>query len=265
MSTRTPLMAGNWKLNLDHLQATHLVQKLDWSLKDGKHDFGSVEVTVLPPFTDLRSVQTLVQGDQLELKYGAQDLSEHDSGAFTGEISGAFLAKLGCTYVAVGHSERREHHGENDALVAAKVKAALRHDLVPIICIGEPLEVRQEGTHVKLVLRQVRAALDGLSAEQINSVVLAYEPVWAIGTGEVATPEDAQEVCAAIRGELRELAGDAVADAVRVLYGGSVKPGSVGAIMEQEDVDGALVGGASISVDDFAAICRYRQHHGQGA
>ncbi len=265
MASRTPLMVGNWKLNLDHLQATHLVQKLDWSLKDGKHDFASVEVTVLPPFTDLRSVQTLVQGDQLALKYGAQDLSQHDSGAYTGEISGAFLAKLGCSYVAVGHSERREHHGEDDALVAAKVKAALRHDLVPIICIGEPLEVRQEGTHVKLVLHQVRAALEGLSADQIGSVVLAYEPVWAIGTGEVATPQDAQEVCAAIRGELSGLAGDAVADGVRVLYGGSVKPGSVAAIMEQEDVDGALVGGASISVDDFAAICRYRQHHGQGA
>ncbi len=265
MATRTPLMAGNWKLNLDHLQATHLVQKLDWSLKDGKHDFASVEVTVLPPFTDLRSVQTLVQGDQLELKYGAQDLSQHDAGAYTGEISGAFLAKLGCSYVAVGHSERREHHGEDDALVAAKVKAALRHDLVPIICIGEPLEVRQEGTHVKLVLQQLRAALEGLRPEQISSVVLAYEPVWAIGTGEVATPEDAQEVCAAIRSELRNLAGDAVADGVRVLYGGSVKPGSVAAIMEQDDVDGALVGGASISVDDFAAICRYRQHHGQGA
>ncbi len=265
MATRTPLMAGNWKLNLDHLQATHLVQKLDWSLKDGKHDFGSVEVAVLPPFTDLRSVQTLIQGDQLDLKYGAQDLSQHDSGAYTGEISGAFLAKLGCSYVAVGHSERREHHGEDDALVAAKVKAALRHDLVPIVCIGEPLEVRQEGTQVKFVLQQVRAALEGLSAEQIGVVVLAYEPVWAIGTGEVATPEDAQEVCAAIRAEVRELATDAVADEVRVLYGGSVKPSSVAAIMEQEDVDGALVGGASISVDDFAAICRYRQHHGQGA
>lgn len=265
MATRTPLMTGNWKLNLDHLQATHLVQKLDWSLKDGKHDFGSVEVAVLPPFTDLRSVQTLIQGDQLDLKYGAQDLSQHDSGAYTGEISGAFLAKLGCSYVAVGHSERREHHGEDDALVAAKVKAALRHDLVPIVCIGEPLEVRQEGTQVKFVLQQVRAALEGLSAEQIGVVVLAYEPVWAIGTGEVATPEDAQEVCAAIRAEVRELATDAVADEVRVLYGGSVKPSSVAAIMEQEDVDGALVGGASISVDDFAAICRYRQHHGQGA
>ncbi|MGB3258159.1 MAG: triose-phosphate isomerase [Ornithinimicrobium sp.] len=265
MASRTPLMAGNWKMNLDHLQATHLVQKLDWSLKDGKHNFNSVEVVVLPPFTDLRSVQTLVQGDQLELKFGAQDLSEHDSGAFTGEISGAFLSKLGCTYVAVGHSERREHHSESDATVAAKVQAALRHDLTPILCIGEPLDVRQAGNHVKLVLEQVRAALDGLSAQQIANVVLAYEPVWAIGTGEVATPADAQEVCSAIRSEIRELAGDEVADGVRVLYGGSVKPSSVAAIMAEEDVDGALVGGASISVDDFASICRYQQHHGQSA
>lgn len=262
---RTPLMAGNWKMNLDHLQATHLVQKLDWSLKDGKHDFGAVEVVVLPPFTDLRSVQTLVQGDQLELKLGAQDLSEHDSGAYTGEISGAFLSKLGCSYVAVGHSERREHHGESDAGINAKVNAALRHDLTPILCIGEPLDVRQAGTHVTLVLEQVRASLSGLSPEQIGNVVLAYEPVWAIGTGEVATPEDAQEVCAAIRQEIRELAGEGIADGIRVLYGGSVKPGSVGAIMAQDDVDGALVGGASISVDDFASICRYQQHHGQGA
>ncbi len=263
MASRTPLMAGNWKMNLDHLQATHLVQKLDWSLKDGKHNFGSVEVVVLPPFTDLRSVQTLVQGDQLELKFGAQDLSEHDSGAFTGEISGAFLSKLGCTYVAVGHSERREHHGESDVTVAAKVRAALRHDLTPILCIGEPLDVRQAGNHVKLVLEQVRAALDGLSSQQIANVVLAYEPVWAIGTGEVATPADAQEVCSAIRMEIRELAGDEVANGVQVLYGGSVKPSSVAAIMAEEDVDGALVGGASISVDDFASICRYQQHHGQ--
>ncbi len=264
MSARVPLMAGNWKMNLDHLQATHHVQKLDWTLKDGKHDFGAVEVAVLAPFTDLRSVQTLIQGDQLDIKYGAQDLSQHDSGAYTGEVSGAFLSKLGCGYVAVGHSERREHHGETDAVVAAKVKAALRHDIVPILCVGEPLEVRQAGGHVKVVLEQVRAALEGVTPDQIGDAVLAYEPVWAIGTGEVATPQDAQEVCAAIRTEIRELAGDIVGDAIRVLYGGSVKPGSVAAIMAEDDVDGALVGGASISVEDFAAICRYQQHHAQG-
>ncbi len=264
-STRTPLMAGNWKMNLDHLQATHLVQKLDWTLRDARHDFAAVEVAVLPPFTDLRSVQTLVQGDDLRLRYGGQDLSEHDEGAYTGEISGAFLAKLGCTYVVVGHSERRQYHAEDDTVVGAKVRAALRHGLTPILCVGEPLEVRQAGRHVEHVVTQLRAALEGLDAEQVRRVVVAYEPVWAIGTGEVATPQDAQEVCAAVRAAVRELAGDEVADGLRVLYGGSVKPGNVAEIMAQEDVDGALVGGASISVDDFAAICRYRQHHGAPA
>lgn len=262
MSARIPLLAGNWKMNLDHLQGTHLIQKLDWTLKDGKHDFAKVEVAVLPPFTDLRSVQTLIQGDQLELKYGAQDLSPHDSGAYTGEISGAFLAKLGCTYVAVGHSERRQYHQESDELVGQKVAAALRHGLAPILCVGEPLEVREAGNHVKVVLEQVRAALHGLNSTQMASVVIAYEPVWAIGTGEVATPQDAQEVCAAIRAELAELTSPDVAESVRIIYGGSVKPTSVVDLMEQEDVDGALVGGASIKVDDFASICRYRQHHG---
>jgi triosephosphate isomerase len=261
-STRTPLMAGNWKMNLDHLQATHLVQKLDWALRDKRHDFAAVEVVVLPPFTDLRSVQTLVQGDKLELGYGAQDLSQHDEGAYTGEISGAFLAKLGCSYVVVGHSERREYHAESDELVGAKVRAALRHDLTPILCVGEPLEVRQAGQHVDHVVAQLRAALEGLEGEQVARVVVAYEPVWAIGTGEVATAEDAQEVCRAIRSTVSDLVGGGVAGGLRVLYGGSVKPGNVAELMAQEDVDGALVGGASLTVDDFVAICRFQQHHG---
>ena len=262
MATRVPLMAGNWKMNLDHLQATHLVQKLDWSLRDAKHDFAAVEVVVLPPYTDLRSVQTLVQGDKLEMGYGAQDLSQHDAGAYTGEISGAFLAKLGCSYVAVGHSERRQLHGESDETVAAKVRAALKHELVPIVCVGEPLEVRQAGEHVPHVLAQLDAALAGLDAAIIKGLVIAYEPVWAIGTGEVATPADAQEVCAAIRTRLAELSTGDTADAVRILYGGSVKPGNVATIMAEDDVDGALVGGAAINVDDFASICRYQQHVG---
>jgi triosephosphate isomerase len=255
---RTPLMAGNWKMNLDHLQATHLVQKLDWTLRDGKHDFGAVEVAVLPPFTDLRSVQTLIDGDRLELRHGAQDLSAHDSGAYTGEVSGAFLAKLGCTYVVVGHSERREYHAEGDEVVNAKLKAAYRHGLTPIFCVGEGLEVRQADGHVEHVLAQVEAGLAGITAEQAKTIVIAYEPVWAIGTGEVATPDDAQEVCAAIRGRIREVHGDAAADGVRILYGGSVKANNVAAIMAEEDVDGALVGGASIVPDEFASICRFR-------
>ncbi|GMA19369.1 triose-phosphate isomerase [Arsenicicoccus piscis] len=258
---RTPLMAGNWKMNLDHLQATHLVQKLDWTLRDAKHDFGAVEVVVLPPFTALRSVQTLVEGDKLSLKYGAQDLAVQDSGAYTGDISGAFLAKLGCTYVVVGHSERREHHGESDELLNAKVKAAFRHGLIPILCCGEGLDVRKEGKQVEHVLAQIEADLKDIPQDQAKTIVIAYEPIWAIGTGEVATPEDAQEVCSAIREKLAELYDQETADAIRILYGGSVKSGNVAAIMAKEDVDGALVGGASLEAEEFAAIARYQSHN----
>ncbi|MDN5790223.1 MAG: triose-phosphate isomerase [Micrococcales bacterium] len=257
---RTPLMAGNWKMNLDHLQATHLVQKLDWTLRDGKHDHEAVEVAVLPPFTALRSVQTLIEGDKLELKHGAQDLSPHGSGAYTGDISGAFLAKLGCTYVTVGHSERRARHHETDDVVGAKVKAALSHGLVPILCCGEDLSVRKENGQVEHVTAQVRAALDGVTREQVASIVIAYEPIWAIGTGEVATPDDAQEVCAAIRTLLGHLYDADVAGGIRILYGGSVKAANVATIMAQADVDGTLVGGASIDPSEFASICRYRDH-----
>lgn len=258
---RTPLMAGNWKMNQDHLQATHLVQKLDWTLRDGKHDYSAVEAAVLVPFTDIRSVQTLVEGDKLELRYGAQDLSQHDSGAYTGDISGAFLAKLGCTYVAVGHSERREYHHETDELLNAKVKAAYKHGLTPILCCGEALEVRKAGKQVEHVLAQIAADLAGLPEEQAKSIVIAYEPIWAIGTGEVATPEDAQEVCEAIRGKLAQLYSAELADGVRILYGGSVKSGNVAQIMAKPDVDGALVGGASLDPEEFAKIVRYQAHN----
>ena len=257
---RTPLMAGNWKMNLDHHQATHLVQKLAWTLKDAKHDFSSVEVAVLVPFTDLRSVQTLVDADKLELKYGAQDVSAHTEGAYTGEISAGMLAKLGVTYVAVGHSERRQYHGEDEATAAAKVGAAFSQGLVPILCVGEGLDVRKAGNQVEHTLEQVRGALLGLPAEHAAKIVIAYEPVWAIGTGEVATPEDAQEVCGAIRAELAELYSAELADGVRVLYGGSVKSGNVASIMAQPDVDGALVGGASLDAEEFARIARYQSH-----
>jgi triosephosphate isomerase len=256
-SQRTPLLAGNWKMNLDHLQAITLVQKLAWGLDDRKHDDEAVEVAVLPPFTDLRSVQTLVDGDKLKLAYGAQDLSRHDSGAYTGEISGAMLAKLGCRYVVVGHSERREHHNEDDGVVQAKVQAAYRHGLTPILCVGEGLEVRQEQAHVSFTVAQLQAAVAGLTAEQARSIVVAYEPVWAIGTGEVATPEDAQEVCSAIRTRLAELYSGDLADGVRILYGGSVKGSNAAGIMAQPDVDGALVGGASLDPEDFVRICRF--------
>ena len=257
---RTPLMAGNWKMNLDHQQAAHLVQKLSWTLQDAKHDYDAVEVAVLPPFTDLRSVQTLIDGDKLKLRYGAQDLSVHDSGAYTGEISGAMLAKLGCRYVIVGHSERRQYQHEDDALVNAKLVAAFRHGLTPILCVGEGLDVRKNLEHVAHCELQVERDLADVTAEQVGSIVIAYEPIWAIGTGEVATPEDAQEVCAAIRTRLSALYSKSVADAVRILYGGSVKATNVAAIMAQADVDGALVGGASIDPTEFAAIARFRDH-----
>ncbi len=254
---RRPLMAGNWKENLNHLEAIAHVQKLAFSLTDD--DLEAVEVAVLPPYTDIRSVQTLVDGDKLRIGYGAQDVSEHDSGAHTGEISGAMLAKLGCTYAIVGHSERRQYHGEDDTLVNHKVRAAFRHGLVPILCVGEGLEVRRDGRHVEHTLAQLDGALRDVPEGEAAQVVVAYEPVWAIGTGEVATPEDAQEVCAAIRRRLAELYSAEVAGVVRVLYGGSVKAGNIAPIMAQPDVDGALVGGASIDADEFAAICRYHR------
>lgn len=259
-TTRTPLMAGNWKMNLDHQQAISTVQKLAWTLKDAKHDYAAVEVAVLPPFTDLRSVQTLVDADKLEIKYGAQDVSKHASGAYTGEISAQMLAKLGVTYVTIGHSERREYHAETDDVVNEKVRAAFAHGLVPILCVGEGLDVRKAGDQVAHTLAQVEAALADVPAEQVAKIVIAYEPVWAIGTGEVATPEDAQEVCGAIRGKLAELYDESVAAAVRVLYGGSVKSGNVASIMAQPDVDGALVGGASLDPEEFAKIVRYQAH-----
>ena len=253
---RRPLMAGNWKMNLNHFEAIALVQKLAFALNDA--DYDAVDVCVIPPFTDLRSIQTLIDGDGYRISYGAQDLSFHDSGAFTGDISGSMLAKLGCTYVLAGHSERREYHHEGDDIVSAKVRAALRHGLTPIMCVGEGLEVRQQGQQVDYTLAQVAAGLDGLSADQVGGLVIAYEPVWAIGTGEVATPADAQEVCGAIRRWVHDSSGPASAEAVRLLYGGSVKVANVAGIMAQPDVDGALVGGASLDPDEFVGLVRYR-------
>lgn len=254
---RRPLMAGNWKMNVNHLEAIRLVQELAFRLTE--KDYEAVDVVVLPPFTDLRSVQTLVDGDHLPLGYGAQDLSPHDGGAYTGDVSGAMLAKLGCGYVVVGHSERRQYHAEDDAAVNAKAVAALRHGIVPIVCVGEPLEVRREGEHVSHVVAQIDGSLAGLTAEQVAGLVVAYEPVWAIGTGEVATPEDAQEVCAAIRARVAERFDAPTAGALRILYGGSVNGGNAPGIMAQADVDGALVGGASLDAEQFAQIVRYRE------
>ncbi len=254
---RKPLIAGNWKMHNTHFEAIALTQKLAFALT--AKDFDATDVAVLPPFTALRSVQTLVEGDRLRLGYGAQDISPHDDGAYTGDVSGRMLAKLGCQHVLAGHSERRRYHGEDDALINAKVKAALRYGITPVLCVGETLEVRQAGNALSHNLGQLDAGLAGIPGEQVAGLVIAYEPVWAIGTGEVATPEDAQEMCAGIRGRLSAVHGDVVAAGVRILYGGSVKSGNMAAIMAQPDIDGGLVGGASLDAGEFVRICRYRE------
>ncbi|MFK0251502.1 triose-phosphate isomerase [Amycolatopsis azurea] len=250
---RKPLIAGNWKMNQNHLEAIALVQKIAFALPE-KY-YAKVDVAVLPPFTDIRSVQTLTDGDKLSLTYGAQDLSPHDSGAYTGDVSGPMLAKLGCSFVTVGHSERREYHGESDELVNKKVKAALKHGITPILCVGEKLEVREAGEHISHTTTQLVEGLKGLKAEQVKDVVVAYEPVWAIGTGKVATPADAEEVCGAIRATLAEKYGAEVASSVRVLYGGSAKANNISDLVACENIDGALVGGASLDGDEFTKLC----------
>ncbi|MEV6910198.1 triose-phosphate isomerase [Amycolatopsis sp. NPDC051071] len=250
---RKPLIAGNWKMNQNHLEAIALVQKIAFALPE-KY-YAKVDVAVLPPFTDIRSVQTLTDGDKLSLTYGAQDLSPHDSGAYTGDVSGVMLAKLGCSFVTVGHSERREYHAESDELVNKKVKAALKHGITPILCVGEKLEVREAGEHIAHTTNQLVEGLKGLKNEQVKDVVVAYEPVWAIGTGKVATPQDAEEVCGAIRATLAEKYGAEVASSVRVLYGGSAKANNISDLVACENIDGALVGGASLDGDEFTKLC----------
>jgi len=254
---KLPLIAGNWKMNCNHFEAIALVQKLAFSLSD--KDYRNVEVAVLPPFTDLRSVQTLVDGDKLKIGYGAQDISRHANGAYTGDISGSMLAKLGCSYVLCGHSERRQHHHEDDALVNAKLKAALAVSITPILCVGEPLEVRKAGAEVEHVIAQLKGSLAKVPAEAVASMVIAYEPIWAIGTGEVASASDAQVMAAAIREHVSSSAGGEAGAGVRILYGGSVKSDNIAPIMDGQDVDGALVGGASLDAGQFASICRYHQ------
>ena len=252
-SGRRPLVAGNWKMNYTHLEAIGLTQKLAFSLTP--EQTAAAEVVVLPPFISIRSVQTLIDGDGIPIRYGAQDLSPHDSGAYTGDVAGPMLAKLGCSYVIVGHSERREYHHESDALVNEKLAAAFRNGLTPILCVGEPEPVRDAGEQLAYCRAQLDGALAGLPAEQVATLVVAYEPIWAIGTGKVATPDDAQEVCAAIRDELGRLYEPELARGVRILYGGSVKASNAAELMAQPDIDGALVGGASLDPVEFTAIC----------
>ena len=252
---RKPLMAGNWKMNLNHLEAIAVAQKLVYSLDD--KDFDAVDVAIIPPFTDIRSIQTLIDGDRLRLTYGAQDLSPEASGAFTGDIAGSMLHKLGCTFVLIGHSERRAIHGESDALINRKIKAALANEIIPIFCVGEELAIRESGAHVSHVIRQVRAGLEGFTKPELKKIVIAYEPVWAIGTGKVATPEDAQEVCAAIREEIENIGSAEIASNMRILYGGSVKSSNIAEIMKKSDVDGALIGGASLDPEELAKIVKF--------
>ncbi|MDO9062977.1 MAG: triose-phosphate isomerase [Microbacterium sp.] len=259
MTDRLPLIAGNWKMNLDHLQAVATVQKLAWTLSDAGYDPTKVETAVFPPFTDLRSVQTLIAADRLPIAFGAQDVSQHDAGAYTGEVSGAFLSKLDATYVIVGHSERREYHAESDEVVAAKAAAAIRHGLVPVICVGETAADLDRHGASAVPVAQLTAALTGL---QGGEIVVAYEPVWAIGSGQAAGPEQAQQVCAALRQTIAAVRADDAAMATRILYGGSVKSGNVASFMRQPDIDGALVGGASLDATEFAAIVRYPSHVG---
>lgn len=254
---RKPLIAGNWKMNLNHLEAIAVTQKLAYSLED--RDFDAVEVVVIPPFTHIRSVQTLVDGDKLRLLYGAQDISAAESGAHTGDISGSMLSKLGCTYVLIGHSERRSNHKEDDSLINRKIKSALANELKPILCVGEELQIRESGTHIQHILDQLRNSLKGFHKPDLKKIVVAYEPVWAIGTGKTATPEDAQEVCLAIRNELRVIGNDEIADNCRILYGGSVKSINTLDIMKEPDIDGALVGGASLDPEEFARISKFHR------
>ena len=252
---RKPLMAGNWKMNLNHLEAIAVAQKLVYSLDD--KDYDAVDVAIIPPFTDIRSIQTLIDGDRLRLTYGAQDLSPEASGAFTGDIAGSMLHKLGCTFVLIGHSERRAIHGESDALINRKIKAALANEIIPIFCVGEELSIRESGAHVSHGIRQVRAGLEGFTKPELKKIVIAYEPVWAIGTGKVATPEDAQEVCAAIREEIENIGSAEIASNMRILYGGSVKSSNIAEIMKKSDVDGALIGGASLDPEELAKIVKF--------
>jgi triosephosphate isomerase len=256
---RRPLIAGNWKMHKTHLEGVQLTQKLAWALTS--EDTDAVEVVVCPPFTALRSVGTLIEGDKLPIGLGAQDCHPEPQGAFTGEVSAPMLAKLGCAYVIVGHSERRQHFGETDELVNRKAKAVLGAGMRPIVCVGETLEQREAGQNADVVEGQVRGSLAGLRGEQVAGLVVAYEPVWAIGTGRAATADDAQETIALIRGTVADLAGRSAADELRIQYGGSVKASNAEELAAKPDVDGALVGGASLDADEFAVIVKGSARH----
>ncbi len=257
MAARIPLISGNWKMNHNHFEALKTVQELSYALAN--HDYAKVEVSVHPPFTDIRTVGTAIEGDRMKITLGAQNCHWEDSGAFTGEVSAPMLAKLRVAYVICGHSERRELFGETDEQVNLKVKAIIKHGMTPIMCCGETLEEREAGGAVAKVDGQIRAGLKGVPADQVAKMVIAYEPIWAIGTGRTATPDDAQTMCAAIRGVVAGMYGAETATSVRIQYGGSVKAGNATELMGQPDIDGALVGGASLVADDFAGIIQFQR------
>jgi triosephosphate isomerase (TIM) len=256
---RMPLISGNWKMHHNHFEAIQCVQKLAFLIS--KDDVAAVDISIHPPFTDLRSIQTLIDADRLAFSLGAQHCHYESKGAFTGEISPAFLAKLSVSYVIVGHSERREVFGESDEMVNAKVKAILANEMTPILCVGETLAEREAGQAESKVVGQLQAGLAGIKPEQVGRMVVAYEPIWAIGTGRTATADDAQAMCKAVRKAVAGIAGDEAASTLRVQYGGSVKASNIAELMAQRDIDGALVGGASLDADEFARIVQYRFHN----
>ncbi|BDR53064.1 triosephosphate isomerase [Bombiscardovia nodaiensis] len=253
---RTPLVAGNWKMNFDHLEATYFVQKLVWLLRDAKFDYKRCEVALMPAFTALRSVEVLVEADNLKISYGAQTVSVTSQGAFTGDVSADMLAQLGCRYVIVGHSERRKYHPEDDANIVDQVRAVLAAGMQPILCVGESYEERRQGIELEFAVGQVKDVTRDLSQEEVGKLVVAYEPVWAIGTGMVATPQVAQDAARAIRAHVESAFGRGAAQTMRILYGGSVSSHNAQELISQSDVDGFLVGGASLDVEEFATIAR---------
>ncbi|MGI9584045.1 MAG: triose-phosphate isomerase [Acidimicrobiia bacterium] len=251
---RKDLIAGNWKMNTNHLEAIQMVQKLSYRLDTA--DYDRVDVVVCPPFTGLRSVQTVIETDHLSIRLGAQNVDWHEAGAYTGEISPPMLSKLSVQYVIVGHSERRQLFGETDEVVNKKLHAVVEAGMTPIVCVGETETEREEGRAEERVGSQVRNSLSGVSPSVVAELVVAYEPIWAIGTGKTASADDAGDMCGFVRREVREISGDA-ADDVRVLYGGSVNPGNIAGLMAKTDIDGGLVGGASLDPDQFASVVRY--------
>lgn len=249
---RTPLIAGNWKMNLDHLEAIKNIQKLTFALP--KEYYEKVDIAVLAPFTDLRSIQTVVNGEKMKISYGAQNVAPQEKGAYTGDISAPMLAKLGCEWVIVGHSEHRQYHHETSDLVSQKAQIAHENGIKPIVCVGESLDIRESGSYLDYIVDQARNSLEGLNTQQLRDTVLAYEPVWAIGTGKAASPNDAQEVCKALRELVTRLSDEDTAASMRILYGGSVRTDSIAEIVAQPDVDGGLVGGASLDGEEFAKL-----------